>query len=259
MKSLVVFLTLLGCSAGMAAKSSFATTYSDIDDRTTGWGSCTGLACAGGANANSYWMSENQNPPSVDGTSTEFFVDGPAWTNVLFWNKVGPNDAAVNFKTDYWVQFDQNSKIIGQAFEFDTFQFVNGREYMFGTQCDYGAGVWDVWDAAVGTWRHTSVACPKFTPNVWYHITWYFHRSNVLNDNRMYYDGFKMVQYDAKNKAVASNSYLLKLAYGSATLPPGWSNNLGVQFQMDLNGQAGVNNNPSTMTEYVDRVTLTAW
>jgi hypothetical protein len=34
---------------------------------------------------------------------------------------------------------------------------------------------------------------------------------------------------------------------------------MGVQFQIDLNGQAGVNSNPTTISEYVDKVTLTAW
>jgi len=157
------------------------------------------------------------------------------------------------------VNVDSNSTIIGQALEFDTFQFVNGREYMFGTQCDYAVGLWEVWNAQGGTWQKTPVACPKFTPNVWYHITWNFHRGKRFNNQNQFYDNFTVVQYNANNNVVSKSTYILNLAYGSAPLPAGWNDNMGIQFQVDLNGQAGVNGNPTTVSEYVDKVSVTAW
>jgi hypothetical protein len=259
MKYLLAGLVLLiGSAAWATTPPSNATVFPQIDDSTSGWGSCTG-GCAGGNSASTFWMQQNQTTPSLDGASTQFYVDGPAWSNVLFWNKMGAHDSLTHFKFDFWVHLDSNSSTIGQAMEFDTFQFVNGREYMFGTQCDYGTGAWEVWNPQAGTWQKTGVACAKFTPNAWYHITWNFHRSPHLNNKNQYYDNFRVVQYDSNNNVVANNSYSVNLAYGSGPLPSGWNDNMGVQFQMDLNGQAGVNSNPTTISEYVDKVTLTAW
>lgn len=258
--SLAAFLLLL-CSTSWAVPSSntTSTVFSSIDDSTSGWGWCTGAGCAGGASASSYYMAQNQTSPSKDGASTQFYVDGPAATNVLFWNKLGAHDSLTHFQFDFWSQFASSSTTIGQAFEFDTFQFVKGREYMFGTQCDYAVGLWDVWNAGAGVWERTSVACPKFTPNVWYHITWNVHRSAASGNKNEYYDSFTVVKYDANNNVVANNTYTLNLVYPSTTLPSGWTNNLGVQFQIDLNSQSGVNGNPSSTSEWVDQVSLTAW
>jgi hypothetical protein len=253
---------VLLCSAGSAANSSNGNTtvFSNIDDSTAGWGQCTGAGCAGGSSASNYFMAQNQTTPSKDGASTEFYVDGAAYTDVLFWNKLGAHDSLTHFTFDFWSQFDANSSTIGQAFEFDTFQFTKGREYMFGTQCDYAAGVWEVWNAGAGAWQKTSVACPKFTPNVWYHITWNVHRNVAKGDKNMYYDSFTVAQYDTTGTTVVSNNtYTLNLVYPSTTMPTGWTDNMGVQFQIDLNGQSGVNGNPSSTKEWVDRVSLTAW
>jgi hypothetical protein len=258
MRFLLAGLLLMSSVAWATTPPSNATVFPQIDDSTSGWGSCTG-GCAGGASASTYWMAQNQTTPSVDGASTQFYVDGPAWTNVLFFNKLGAHDSFTHFQLDFWVNVDSNSTIIGQALEFDTFQFVNGREYMFGTQCDYAAGSWEVWNPQAGTWRNTGVACPKFTPNVWYHITWNFHRSGRGNNKNQYYDNFTVVQYDANNNVVSNKTYSLNLAYGSTALPSGWNDNMGIQFQLDLNGQSGVNGNPTTTSEYVDKVSLTAW
>jgi len=258
MRFLLLAFLLLGSVICATAQPSNATVFPQIDDSTSGWGSCTG-ACAGGTSANAFWMAQNQTTPSRDGASTQFHVDGPAWTDVLFFNKLGAHDSFTHFQSDFWVNVDSNSAIIGQALEFDTFQFVNGREYMFGTQCDYAVGLWEVWNAQGGTWQKTPVACPKFTPNVWYHITWNFHRGKRFNNQNQFYDNFTVVQYNANNNVVSKSTYILNLAYGSAPLPAGWNDNMGIQFQVDLNGQAGVNGNPTTVSEYLDKVSVTAW
>ncbi|MBV8206128.1 MAG: hypothetical protein JO041_04990 [Acidobacteria bacterium] len=257
MRNLTAFCCLLACSMAFSPRlraASYSTTFSHIDDLTSGWASCTG-GCGGGTSAYNYWMAQNQTSPSLDGASTEFYVDGPAWANTLFYLKLGPHDSLSHFQFDFWVQVDKNSTSIGQALEFDAFQFVNGQYVMFGTQCDYGNGRWDVWNAGAGTWQPTSVSCPQFTPNAWYHITWNFHRSG----NSMVYDNFTVAQYNSSGYMASRSSHNLNLTYASAPLPAGWTDNLGVQFQIDLNGQAGVNANPASTAEYVDKVTLTGW
>src|SRR5437868_7819756 len=137
-----------------------STTYYNIDDRTTGWGWCTDPSCAGGQNsASAYWMAQFQSTPALDGNSTEFYVANTSqYADVLFWNKLGPNDAVTHFQWSFKVQVDAAS-VAAQALEFDIFQFVGAQEYMFGTQCNYAAGLWDVWNGGGQKWVHTAVPC----------------------------------------------------------------------------------------------------
>ncbi|HET7184269.1 MAG TPA: hypothetical protein VFI82_06265 [Terriglobales bacterium] len=253
MKRMVYFFALLFPLA-VAAQ----TTYSNLDDSLAGWGggmNCTG-SCAGGASAT---IATNTivGTPSVDGNgSMELFFNGPSWTDVLWWDKLGVNNTATNFTFDFYVQLYNSTNELPnnvQALEFDTFQFIKlaknkGTEYMFGTQCDYGNGWWDVWNQQQGYWVATSVPCVPFQPNVWYHITWNLHRTP---DKLMHYDNFSIVQYDTTNKIVSSHTYTLNMAYPSGPLPRGWDSVIGVQFQMDANANGG------QMQEYVDRVSLT--
>jgi len=253
MKTLVALcLALAACSAfAQVTPPRNATVFQKLDDSPTGWGSCSD--CAGGATvAGTYWMAPYQTTPSRDGDSTQFYISGPAYSNALWWNKLGPHNNFSNFQTDFWVYFDSNTAVYGQAFEFDTFQFTKGREFMFGTQCDYAVNLWEVWNQQSGRWVQTSIPCPKFQTGVWYHITWQFHRGQ--KDRNMYYDYLSVEQYAADGKTIASSkSYALNLVYPSGPLPVGWDEDFGVQFQMDINGTGG------TLTEWIDSVTLTAW
>lgn len=243
-------LALCACTAfAQVTPPPNATVFQKLDDSTTGWGSCTD--CAGGNLANTYWMQQDVASPAVDGTSTQLYLSGPAYTDALWWNKLGAHDNFSNFQTDSWVYFDPTTTTNGQAFEFDTFQFAKGREYMFGTQCDYSVGVWDVWNQQSGHWVQTNIACPKFQTGAWYHITWQFHRTS---SRKMSYDYLSIVQYKSDGVTVASSqSYTPNLAYPSGPLPTGWSDDLGVQFQMDTNANGGI------VTEWIDNVRLIAW
>ena len=259
MKKLLPLLVLLGCCVAWAqTPPRNATVFANLDQNNN-WGSCTG-SCAGGSTAypTTYWA-PFQTTPSRDGSSLKFYVDGPAWTDVLFWNKVGPHDNFTHFQFDFWMQLDSNSTTIGQAIEMDAFQFAKGTEYMFGTQCDYASGAWEIWSQGMGMWISTGVTCQKFTPNVWYHITWNFHRNNYSWDKSTYYDNVTIERYDTSNNLAARNTYTFGYGYPSGPMPATWSDDLGVQFQVDLNGQAGINGNPSTITQFVDQVKLTAW
>ncbi len=263
MKHLALLVGVLLLSASGWSQQTY--TFSNLDDRSAGWGSCTGT-CAGGAQATNY-TNTIVSSPTTDGTLTpavstgngsmEFWLNGGAYTDVLWWNKVGPNNAVSNFKFDFWVQLYSSTAAMPanvQALEFDAFQFIktNGRgtEYMFGTQCNYSSGVWQIWNQQAGTWNSAGVACTPFQPGVWYHITWNFHRTK---DKLMHYDSFSIAQYNSSNQPVSTSTHTLNIAYSSGQLPSGWTSNMGVQFQMDSNASGG------QLQEYVDAVTLTAW
>lgn len=243
-KCVVVCLVLL-CSA--AAWS--ATKYGRLEE-TQSWGSC--VKCAGGANNNaSIATSGFHENPSRDGSSRDFWMNGSAYSDALWWHKIGKNNNATNFSFDFWLKVASNTSA-AQAFEFDAFQFISGRRYMFGTECSYGSGVWDIWDSGNWKWIHTSVPCKRFVPNVWYHITMTFHRTTA--DKYTHYDKLAIVQYKSDGKTVvASNAYAFNKALPSGKNPAGWSDTIGVQFQMDI-GKKG-----AEMQEWVDQVSLTAW
>ncbi len=252
------FLKCVCAVLGMMLLSSVAawsaTRYSNLDDSTlvdngvTGWGSC--VPCAGGASNNAFIASSPfQTSPSKDGSSRDFYIDGDAYSDGLWWYKVGPNNAASNFQFDFWLYADSSTQG-AQALEFDTYQFISGREYMFGTQCNYVTGSWELWNAGSLKWTASSVPCRKFNPNTWYHITLTFHRTSNRYEH---YDKLTIVQYKSNGRVASSNSYNLNRAYPSQFTPPGWGDDLGVQFQMDI-GPKGAH-----MQQWVDQVRLTAW
>jgi hypothetical protein len=228
--TLVIALALLASSTLFAQ-----TTFSNIDDitatdnGTVGWGMCSN--CAGGQVTSTYWMARNQTTPSTDGASTELFMSGQGYSNVPYYNKLGPLDSASHFTWDFWVQVDSTSSN-AQTFEFDTFQFMNGRRYMFGTQCNYANGQWQIWNEGGKYWLNAGFACQKF----------------VLTDTQMYYDSFS-IQHQGRT----TTQSLYALAEPSGPLPAVWGDNLGVQFQLDLWPSGG------ELHEWIDQVTLTAY
>ena len=264
MKVFGLFLCFLLLASGLASAQIF--TYSKIDESVAvdnganggvGWGSC--VTCAGGDPNGTASISSSPfiTRPSIDGASRDFYINGSSYTNGLWWYKVGTNDAVSHFRMDFWLNVASSTQY-AQALEFDVFQFnkqitqfATGTEFMFGTQCNYAAGVWDVWDAGHHKWLHTGVACNPFKPDTWHHVTLNFHRSP--KDNVEHYDSVTIVQYDARGRAVSNRTYNWNIAVASGPLPAGWGEDMGLQFQMDT---ANVG---ASMTEYVDGVTLTAW
>jgi len=243
---------------GTTARAATTTTikYRNLEDSTledlgangTGWGSC--IVCAGGGSDNAaIATSPFQTTPSKDGASRNFSISGDPYSNGLWWYKVGPNDAATTFTFDFWLYTDSSTQA-AQALEFDTFQFAGGYEYMFGAQCDYASGYWDLWNGGAQKWARSKVQCKKFAANVWYHITLAYHRTT--KDNNLHYDTLTIVQYKPNGRTASNNSYNLKTTYGSQLTPPTWGENLGVQFQMDIGSQG------ASMQEWIDQVTLTA-
>jgi hypothetical protein len=259
-----LFLSIVLLSSVASSAQTF--TYSKIDESVSaddgsngavGWGSC--VTCAGGDpnGAASIFSSPFTTTPSIDGASREFYISGSAYTDGLWWYKVGTNDAVTHFKMDFWLNVASDTQY-AQALEFDVFQFnkqitqfPTGTEFMFGTQCNYAANVWDVWDANHYKWLHTGVACTRFQPNTWYHVTLNFHTSS--KDHYQHYESVTIAKYNNRSKVISNRKYNWNIAVASGPLPANWGEDMGIHFQMDIA------NTGASMTEYADNVTLTAW
>ena len=225
-------------SGALPAPPSWARVFGNINQMNSGWGPCGDPGCAGGNGGGSYWQAFYQTSPSMDGSSMEFFRDG-VWSNALWHHKMGAIDTATNFLWDFYVYLDSNSLSGTQALEYDAFQFVGGYNYMMGSQCDYGRGVWDTWSEASGHWVPTSIPCQKFAPNTWHHIQWYI---TTNHSNKSY--TYRTLVVDGRVYNLNQTQYAKYLA---------WGDNLGAQWQLDVNA-SGIGYH-----EWVDKANLTVW
>jgi hypothetical protein len=226
-------------STGLPTPPSNAKVWSKLEDSTTNWSDCGSTGCAGGANGTSnYWTAPFQGSPSLDGSSRQFYNGGSAWSNVLWIKKLGAQSWASNFLWDFWVQFDSGAANNLWTAEYDLWQSVNHKEFMIGSQCNFGLGVWDIWNAATNSWIRTSIPCKRFAPGTWHHIQWYVQR---VSSN----------QYRYKTLVVDGVAYNLNQTfYANST---SWADSMGVQWQLDLNA-SGVDAH-----EWIDKVKLTIW
>jgi len=223
---------------GLPTPPAWALVYDNLDQSTNNWSKCGDPGCAGGSGHGNYWQSFYQTSPSMDGSSMQIYRDG-VWANALWWKKVGAQNQVTNFLWDFYVRVDDASLRSGQALEYDAFQFVGGYNYMMGTQCDYGYGVWDLWNGVAGSWVHTSIPCPKFTSNTWHHIQWY-----MTNNHSNHSYTFVTLVVDGKAINVNRTFYAKYLA---------WGDNLGAQWQLDVNRTGG------GFHQWVDKAKLTVW
>jgi len=233
----VILSTAVFAANGLPTPPPTAVVFNNIETRGN-WAWCNTPACAGGSGAGAYWMAQNQTAPAMGGSSMQLYNSG-VWANALFYQRLGPNDAARNFLWDFYFYLDSNSVGAAQALEFDAFQSIGGFNYMMGTQCDYGFGVWDTWDEASGRWIHSSIPCPKFSPNTWHHLQWYMQ---TLPGSH---------QYTYVTLVVDGKIYPVNITRNAKYLA--WADNLGVQWQLDVNGTGG------DYHEWVDQATLTVW
>jgi hypothetical protein len=267
---------LLCCAAAAQTPPRNAKVYSNIE-QSSNWKLCTG-ACAGGTDPISVNILLNQRSPSRDGNSTGLYVQGNAWTDALFIRELGAYNTAQNFQSDFYFYQSSSASKIGQAFEFDTFQFLNNVqgapgpvEFMWGTQCDYSqnGGVWNIWDQDLGQWIPMyNMPCvnpyrAQFRTGVWYRVIWTLHRvppGTNLTYGGMSFDSVRIIEYGGYRGRVSSDhTYQVNSVRRAGPLPSGWSDQLGVQFQIDLNGNANTSGYPNAITEWVDKVNLSAW
>jgi hypothetical protein len=225
-------------SSGLPTPPSNAIVFNNIHQMSNGWVPCGSSACAGGNGGGSYWQALFQTSPSMTGSSMEFFRDG-VWSNALWNHKMGANNGVTHFLFDFYLLLDEASLSAAQALESEAFQFVGGYNYMMGSQCDYGRGVWDTWSEAAGHWIPTSIPCQKFSTNAWHHVQEYI-TTNHSNHT-----------YTYVTFVIDGRVYNLNQTQSAKYLA--WSDNLGAQWQLDDNASgAGYH-------EWIDKAKLTVW
>jgi hypothetical protein len=206
------------------------------------WGHCS--ACAADPEKShppiaSWDFQQHQQEPSLDGSSLRLHISGSTpYANALHWTKFDGKKDYKNFLFEFDVYASPES-LKAQNLEFDLFQGVNGRQFMFGTQCNYHKGIWQGWSAAITDWVDLPHApCKKFAANKWTHVKWLLQRTD---DGKLHY------------VSVTVNGTTHKVDSYQPSRHNGWDDVVGVQFQLDMNGDA------VDYAIWVDRVTVAMW
>lgn len=233
-KSLLAMM-LLAVMTAVAGSASAQTVKSAIQSMT-GWQHCD--ACAGNnasGPAARVTMAQHQTSPSMTGNSTSYTIaSGTPYADGLWWKQLGAVNTATNLVYDlyFYIKTPQYS----QALEFDANQANGNHRWVFGTQCNIAAGVWDIWANAAGKWTSTGIHCSAPTAFTWHHLTWEFKRSgNYVTFVAFTYDGVK---------------HYLNKTYPAKT---SGSQELNVAFQMDMKA------NHVTYSTWLDQVSLKYW
>jgi hypothetical protein len=230
-----------GASAGPVAPAG-ALLIDHIEDRKA-WDHCTKCAARPGRTnppLASWDFEQFQHTPSLDGSSVKFAISGNApYGNALHITKFGAHSGKRNFIYEFDVYASPES-LKAQNLEFDLFQSVSGRKYMFGTQCNYWKGIWQGWNDQAIQWVDLPQApCKKFEPGKWTHVKWQLERTS---DNKLHYVS---VTVGGKTWKVDS--------YQPSTGNSGWADSLGIQMQQDLNINA------DDYAIWVDQIKVWAW
>lgn len=219
-----------------------AVVYSRIEERAeSSWFRCRSRDCSGSDAPATYWVAPYQSTPSLDGASTQFYVSGNAWSDVLWAAKLGgAASSKTHFILDYWLRPNSDTLIHSEALEFDVVFAYNGRKWDFSHQLHYGKAHFDTWDGVALNWVHTGTAVPKLDPNSWHHIKLYGERVGNQTHNISF--------------TIDSNTYQIPSPYAwHYTKTTDWANSVSVQVQIDVNG------NPGTCSEYIDKMNLYLW
>lgn len=215
-----------------------ATVLTEMQNDTANWSICSD--CAHGTNTagtGSYWMQPDQSEPSLSGSSLEMYADGPQWSNVLFRDTMPGTNNDTHFLWDFWVYHDPAAEAHFWSSEFDFWEVLGGKEFMIGSQCDYGDGYWSTWDSQGERWVLNGIPCPHWTAG-WHHIQWYVERINST-------------QYRYDTLVVDGKGYGFNQTW--TYNDTNWPDQIGIQFQLDQDPTG------TPLHEWVDNVTLTMW
>ncbi len=228
-------------STGGPTPPSYATKYSNLENMYP-TGKCSSPTCSGGVGSVwNYYAAPYQTSPSLDGASSVFYIDGPAYTTDLFWYKMGTNTGASHFITDFWVYTDGNTPSHAEALEFDLIQVTNGLKYNWSSQCNYWTKTWDTWNEATLLWVHSNAVCQPLSPNTWHHVSWAVERVGGQTH-------YLSVTVDGVTQYISSSYAWLP------ALATNWSNGaLTFQVQQDLSSAGG------SYTIWVDKANVYAW
>jgi hypothetical protein len=180
----------VGSSTSSGSSTSYGKTYYDIEEMS-GWGDCSD--CAADPDDSSppiakYWKKQNVSSPSMDGDSTQFFIGGSSsYANALWWKRLEGDASLIrkgrNFVYTLYYYYTNSSAV--QALEFDINQLIDGKRYIWGTQCNVRAGArWDIWNNIEKRWVGTSIPCPAPPTYKWNKVELEMKRTS---DNKLHY------------------------------------------------------------------------
>ena len=136
-----------------------AQVLTEMQNDTANWSICS--LCTHGTNTTgNYSMTPFQSQPSLSGSSLEMSADGAQWTNVPFMDVMSGTSSNSHFLWDFWVYHDPPAEAHFWSSEFDLWQVLGGKEFMIGSQCDFGDGYWATWDSQGGAWILNGIPCP---------------------------------------------------------------------------------------------------
>lgn len=223
-------------SGSTATTTTTGSTIANID-QLSGWEHCDSCAGIGGVGPKiPYAYTQGRVDPSVDGNSMEFWIGGETpYSNALWWKQLGAKDSATNFVYDlsYYIKNPNAS----QALEFDVNQSVNGRKYIWGTECNIAeTKTWRIWDPANVKWVNSGIPCAKPEAYKWHRLVWEFKREG----NNVVY-----ISVTVNGQKSYVNRQFVSLAVNAKEL--------NVAFQMDGNY------NQTDYSVWLDKVTLNYW
>lgn len=228
-------LTLMAIASLMTLSSSAQTVKSGIQ-KMSGWENCAACAGSGGAGPSaSLSTAAGVASPSMSGGARVFTISSShAYADALWWKQLGAVNSATHLVYDlyFYIKSPQNS----QALEFDANQANGSKRWVFGTQCNIAAGVWDVWGNGAGKWISTGIPCKMPSAFKWHHLTWEFSRgASNLTFVALTYDGVK--------------HYVNRTYPGKASS----THELNVAFQEDMKS------NHASYSTWLDNVSLKYW
>ncbi|HYE25353.1 MAG TPA: hypothetical protein VEG32_09165 [Clostridia bacterium] len=235
-KVLYVNVTTSSTSSGSTSVPSTARTYGNID-QMTGWQWCTVCAGQWGSGPSAQFsMQQWISSPSLDGKAVKFNIGGSTpYANALWWKQLGANSSVRRFVYDLY--FYMKDPGASQALEFDVNQSLNGKKFIFGTECNLvNTKTWRVWNAHEG-WKSTGIPCARPVAYKWNHLVWEFERTTGGQVK------FIAVTLNGK-KSYVNRAYWPQNSGASE---------LNVAFQMDGNYRM------ADYSTWLDKITLKAW
>ena len=219
-----------------AASTATAQTVKSAIQAMSGWQSCSSCAGFGGTGPTSAISTQaGIASPSMSGNARVFSIAGTKpYSDALWWKQLGAANSATNLVYD--VYFYLTTPQDAQALEFDNNQANGHMRWIFGTECNIAAGVWDVYGNAQGKWLSTGIPCHMPSAFKWHHLTWEFKRTSTqLTYIAVTLDGVK--------------HYVNRTYTGRASSV----NELNVAFQMDQKS------NHVAYKTWLDKVSLKFW
>ncbi len=208
-------------------------------EESSDWQTCGDCGNDGGSGAKAKFnMTRGITNPTIDGSSTEFWVGGSHPFKNAYWfieHHDSPTKRLSYLRYEFDLYIPSESANAPQAIEFECQQKADGYTYNFAWQADYADRAWRVYDFKEKRWQRTGLAFAGLAPNRWHHIIADFHtESGLVVHDALTVDGeLHIVGIRQAAKRSGSGHYLTNA------------------FQLDLN------ENPTAYKVYVDNMSLT--